>query len=122
MTHLNADWQRAVENVRQATIDLLARPSQPHAVGHDAAHADRVVVLLDGLTETLMTRPEHKLAQEEIYILLAAAHLHAVGMQNEQSEPNLFKRLSGYPTLSAEMIYGFRIVVSPISFASALRP
>ncbi len=105
VTHLDADRQRAVENVRQAALGLLARTSQRHAVGHDAAHADRVVALLDGLTEALMTRPEHKLAQEEICILLAAAHLHAVGMQDEQSEPDLFKRLSSYPALSAEMIY-----------------
>jgi hypothetical protein len=74
-------------------------------VGHDADHADRIVALLDGLTEALIKRPEHKLASEEIYILLAAAHLHAVGMQAEQAEPDPFKRLSSYPALSAEMIY-----------------
>ncbi len=105
MTRLTVDWQRAVENVRQAALDLLARPARRHAVDHGLAHAERVVALLDGLTETLMTRQEYRLAQEEIYVLLAAAHLHAIGLQDEQAEPDALKRLSTYPVLSAEMIY-----------------
>ena len=104
--HLDPHWRRAVENVRAAAARMWERPSHRHIVDHGPAHADRVVALLDGLTEGLMTRRERPLAMEEIYILLAAAYLHAVGLQDEQSEPGPDARWARYAELSAELIYG----------------
>lgn len=102
---LSADWQRAVANVRAAAERLWARPVPRHAVDHGPAHADRIVALLDGLTAGLMARREFALAAEEIYILLAAATLHAIGLQDEQAEPDPAARWACYPELGAERIY-----------------
>ena len=108
---LTPDWQRAVENVRQAATRIWERPTHPHAVDHGPAHADRVVALLGGLTEGLMTRGDRPLATEETYILLAAAHLHAIGLQDERGEPDPDVRWDRYPALGAELIY--RALESP---------
>jgi formylglycine-generating enzyme required for sulfatase activity len=104
-TYLDQDWQRAVENVRVAAARLWAKPAHRHAVDHGPAHAERIANLLGGLTEGLMTRKEHALAADEIYILLVAAHLHAVGLQDEQTEPDPAARWARYPELGAEMVY-----------------
>jgi hypothetical protein len=105
ISHLDEDWQRAVENVRAAAARIWATPAHRHAIDHGPAHADRVVALLDGLTEGLMTKSEQPLAYEEIYILLAATYLHAIGLQDEQHESDLDSQWQRYPELSAEMIY-----------------
>jgi len=105
IVYLDKDWQHTVENVRQAAGRLWERPAYRHAVDHGPAHTDRVVALLGGLTEGLMERAEHRLAVEEIYVLLTAAYLHAIGLQDEQSEPDPDARRARYPELGAEMIY-----------------
>jgi len=102
---LDADHQRVVQNVRQTAARLWAVPAHRHVVDHGPAHTDRVVALLDGLTAGLMARGEHALAAEEVYILLSAAYLHAIGLQDEASEPDPDARWACYPELSAEMIY-----------------
>jgi hypothetical protein len=91
--------------VRAAAAQIWARPAHRQAIDHGPAHAERVVALLDGLAEGLMTRGERSLAAEEIYLLLAAAHLHAIGLQDEQAEPDPAARWARYPQLGAEMIY-----------------
>ncbi len=102
---LDPDRRRAVESVRQAAARLWAAPTHRHAVAHGPDHADRVAALLDGLTDGMMARGEHALAAEEIHILLTAVYLHAVGLQDEQSEPDPAARWMHYPELGAEMIY-----------------
>ena len=109
--HLGADWRRAVVNVRQAAARLWERPAHRHVVDHGPAHAERVVFLLDGLTAALMARGEHALAPEEIYVLLAATYLHAIGLQDEQGEHDPAIRRARYAELGAEMIY--RAVEAP---------
>jgi formylglycine-generating enzyme required for sulfatase activity len=108
---LDEDWRRQVENVRQTVARLWERPAHRYAVDHGLAHADRVVGLLGGLTEELMKRSDYALTVEEIYILLAAAYLHAIGLQDEASEPEPQARWACYPELSAEMIY--RVAETP---------
>jgi formylglycine-generating enzyme required for sulfatase activity len=103
--HLDEHWRRAIENVREAAARLWVAPAPRHVIDHGPPHAERVVSLLNGLTEGLMARKEDALAPEEIYILLAATYLHALGLQDEQAEPDLARRLTCYPELSAEMIY-----------------
>jgi len=105
ITHLDQDQQRDVENVRRAAARLWERPAHRYAVGHGPAHANRVVAILGGLTEGLMARDEGALAAEEIYVLLAAAYLHAIGLQDEVSEPDPAARQTRYPGLGAEMVY-----------------
>ncbi len=103
--YLNETQQRAVANARQAAARLWERPAHRHAIKHGPAHAQRVVALLGGLTEGLMKRGEYALTADEIYVLLAAAHLHAIGLQDEASEASPAARLARYPELGAEMIY-----------------
>lgn len=103
--YLDPNWQRAVANVREAAARLWARPPQRHALDYGPAHTERVVTLLSGLAEGLMARREHALAPEEIYVLLAAACLHSIGLLDEQDEPDAAARWARYPELSAEMIY-----------------
>jgi hypothetical protein len=113
MDSLSPDWQRQVENVRDAAMRLWDRPAPRHAVDHGPQHADRVVTLLDGLAAALtpspltgqVARQEHALEAEEIYILLAAAYLHAVGLQDEKAEPDQAARWARYPELGAELIF-----------------
>jgi hypothetical protein len=51
--YLSPDWQRHVDNVRQAASRLWVTPAHTHAIDHGPDHADRVVALLDGLTTGL---------------------------------------------------------------------
>ena len=108
--YLDKKWKSAVENVRDAAIRIWEIPAHRH-IDHGPDHADRVVALLDGLTQGLMTRGEHRLTREEIYVLLASAHLHAIGLQDEQHESSPDDRWQRYPELGAEMIY--RAAASP---------
>jgi hypothetical protein len=105
ISYLDEDWQRAVNNVRAAAARIWAAPAHRHAIDHGPAHADRVVALLDGLTEGLMSKGDQSLAQEEIYILIAATYLHAISLQDEKTEPDPGARWESYPELGAEMIY-----------------
>ena len=86
ISYLDENWPRAVQDVRQAAARIWERPAHRYAVDHGPAHDDRVVGLLGGLTEGLMKRGDHALAKEEIYILLAAAYLHTIGLQDEQTQ------------------------------------
>jgi len=110
---LTPTLRRTVENVRAAAARLWERPAHRYAVDHGPAHAERVSVLLEGLTEGLMQRHEHALTPEEIVILLSAVHLHAIGLQAEQLEPDAAARWERYPELGAELIY--RALESPDS-------
>ena len=116
IAQLDEDWKRKVKNVRQAAARLWERPTHRHTVDHSLDHADRVVALLDGLTEVLMERPEHALATEEIYILLAATYLHSIGLQDERSESDPAVRWARYPELGAELVY--RALEAPEEAAS----
>ena len=104
-THLTDDWSRAVDNVRAAAERLWRTPAQRDLVDYGFDHAERMVGLLGGLTESLMSQGEQPLAAEEIYILLAATYLHAIGLQDEAGQPDFQTRWARYPELSAELIY-----------------
>ncbi len=99
------EYRQIIDNVCAAAMRLWERPAHRYAVDHGPAHAARVVALLNGLTEGLMQRREYALAAEEIAILLGAAHLHAIGLQAEQIEPDPVARGDRYPELGAELIY-----------------
>jgi hypothetical protein len=117
---LSVDWQRAIASARTAAARLWERPAPRYAVDHGPDHADRVVALLDGLTTGLMTRREFALAPEEIYVLLTAAYLHAIGLQDERSEADLAARWARYPELGAELVY--RALEGPDAADLGLRP
>ena len=103
--YLDEGWQHAVENVRDSAAAIWDRQVDRHAIDHGSAHAQRVVRLLDWLTQGLMAHGETPLAEKEIYVLLAATYLHAIGLQDEHSEPDLNARWRRYPELGAELVY-----------------
>ena len=75
--------RRAVENVRAAAVRVWARPLHRYYTDHTVAHSERVSGLLDGLTAGMMAT-DRRLSPAEVFILLAAAYLHDVGMQDER--------------------------------------
>lgn len=79
------DLYRAVMDVRAAVEPILGRPLHRHYTDHSVNHSDRVIKKLNDLTEGLMNSSQ-PLSPTEVYILLAAAYLHDIGMQDERSE------------------------------------
>ncbi len=74
---------RSVMTVRDKVQHILERPVHPHYTDHSLKHSERVIKNLDGLTQELMRLDGH-LSPTEVYILLAAAYLHDIGMQDER--------------------------------------
>ena len=79
---LNPDQQRALENIRAAADRIWASPLHRYYTDHTTAHSKRIITLLDALTAGMMSTAS-QLSPTETYILLAAAYLHDIGMQNE---------------------------------------
>ncbi len=102
---LNTDQQRALKNVRTAVDRIWASPLHRYYTDHTTAHSKRIITLLDGLTAGMMATSK-RLSPTEIYILLAAAYLHDIGMQNERfASGNLDDIRTQHNKLTAEMIY-----------------
>jgi hypothetical protein len=80
----NPDLYRAVKNVRAAVEPILARPVHRHYTDHSIEHSERIIEKLGGLTEGIM-KSNAPLSSTEVYILLAVAYLHDIGMQDERS-------------------------------------
>ncbi|MCP4545487.1 MAG: hypothetical protein GY835_03340 [bacterium] len=83
MNRLNANQRQTLENVRRAARRIWERPLHRHYADHAAAHSQRVIALLDDLTAGMM-RTDAYLLSFEILVLLAAAYLHNIGMQDER--------------------------------------
>ena len=104
--YLRGDLHRAVNNVREAAIEIWKVPKHKYYTDHTVEHSDRIVTKLDGLISGIM-QGGHPLSQHEIYILLAAAHLHDIGMQNERFEGGDLERIREvHEKISYEMIIG----------------
>ena len=83
MSTLDADRRRALANVRAAAARIWSRPLHRYYTDHTVTHSERVIALLDGLTAGMMGTDE-RLSSSEVFVLLAAAYLHDVGMQDER--------------------------------------
>jgi hypothetical protein len=102
---LDQDQRRRLEDVRQAVENIWSRPLHRYYIDHSLAHSERVIALLDGLTAGIMST-DKRLSRTEVYILLAAAYLHDIGMQNEQfAEGDLETIRAHHHEQTAEMIY-----------------
>ncbi len=102
---LDVDQRRALENVREAAARIWARPLHRYFTDHTVAHSERIIGLLDGLTAGMMTT-DKRLTSTEIFILLAAAFLHDIGMQNEKfAGGDLVEIREHHHEQTAEMIY-----------------
>jgi len=102
---LNANQRRALENVREAAARIWSRPLHRHYTDHTVDHSERIIALLDGLTAGMMAT-EKRLSATEVLILLVAAYLHDIGMQNEKFAGGDLDEIREYHNeQSAEMIY-----------------
>lgn len=102
---LDDDLKRAVGNVRDASKRLWAVPVHEYYTDHTVCHSDRVVKYLDGLTSAHRTGNKNdRLSNHEIYILLAAAYLHDIGMQFTRVEGNLEQLREVHNEVSYDMI------------------
>ncbi|MBN1812649.1 MAG: hypothetical protein JXA14_12500 [Anaerolineae bacterium] len=105
--HLESDLQRAVGNVCQAAQEIWAKPLHRYYTDHTTKHSERIIAKLDRLTAQMMGSDTNRLSPHEIYILLAAAYLHDIGMQNERFKGgDLEKIRDEHNSISYKMIIG----------------
>ena len=106
MNTLDADQRRGVENIREAANRIWARPLHRYFTDHTVAHSERIITLMDGLTAGMMAVGDKRLSPTEVLVLLSAAYLHDIGMQNEKfAKGNLDEIRAHHNEQTAEMIY-----------------
>jgi hypothetical protein len=102
---LTPDQRRALGNVRAAAERIWKAPLHRYYTDHTVAHSERVIALLDGLTAGMMGT-DQRLVPSEAFILLAAAYLHDVGMQDERfADGDLEAIRAAHHEVTAEWIY-----------------
>ena len=102
---LSTDQRREIENIRAAAERIWARPLHRYYTDHTISHSERIITRLDGLTAGMMAT-DKRLNRTEIFILLAAAYLHDIGMQNERFAGGDLEQIrEEHNEQSAEMIY-----------------
>ncbi len=84
-----------VKTVKYAVTPLLKNPIHRQYTDHSVEHSYRVIEHLNQLTDDLMQDHERCLSANETYILLAAAYLHDIGMQDERHAVELTASLYG---------------------------
>lgn len=70
--------------IEHITLRIWENPLHKHYTRHGIQHSCNVIKHLDRMTEKLMKTSE-KLNKHEIFILLASAYLHDIGMQDGKS-------------------------------------
>jgi len=102
---LTKDRHRALENLRAAAARIWERPLHRYFTDHGVTHSERICTLLDGLTAGMM-QTDKRLVPTEAFVLLAAASLHDIGMQDERfAGGDLEEIRAHHHEQTAEMIY-----------------
>jgi hypothetical protein len=102
---LEADQRRALENVRAVAARIWAHPLHRTCADHGVSHSERVIALLGGLTAGMMAT-DKRLSAAEVWVLLAAAYLHNIGMQHNTFAESSFEEVRlEYGERTAEMIF-----------------
>jgi len=102
---LEADRRRVLENVREAAARIWSRPLHRYYTDHTVDHSERVIALLDGLTAGMMAT-DKRLSSTEVSVLLVAAYLHDIGMQDERfADGDLEVIRDTHHEVTAELIY-----------------
>lgn len=82
--HLDDSSKRARLTALRAGVEpILANNLLPYFTAHDVQHCDRVTEVIDSLIEPLQ-QSAHRLTNDELFVLYAAAYLHDVGMHYER--------------------------------------
>jgi hypothetical protein len=102
---LGSDRRRALENVCAAADRIWSRPLHRYYTDHTVTHSERIITLLDGLTAGMMATGK-SLSPIEVFVLLAAAYLHDIGMQDERfAGGDLEEIRAHHHEVTAELIY-----------------
>lgn len=95
-----------LDAIRASSLELWAVPKHEYYTDHTVAHSDRITTRLDGLSTGIMAGAS-PLSPHEVYILLAAAYLHDIGMQNEYFlNGDLVRIRDQHEKITYEMIVG----------------
>jgi len=79
----NSEWPPSVEGVRREAKRIWERPLHRYYTDHSVSHSERIIGILNNLTKGT-ENSVRLLSITEVYILLAGAYLHDVGMQDER--------------------------------------
>jgi hypothetical protein len=88
---VRGDWPRDVDGIRAATEIIWQRPLHRYYPDHSVDHSERIIDTLSKLTEDLMLGDN--ISSTEVYVLLASAYLHDIGMQDERSMGDDLKQI-----------------------------
>jgi AAA15 family ATPase/GTPase len=97
-----------LEVIRKRTIELFSTPRLRDFTDHTPeGHSERIIDILNALCSEMMGMKDKKLNTEEIFVLLASAYLHDVGMQYAKDpELRLIDIRERHHELSEKMILG----------------
>ncbi len=74
------DSQKRTYRVRQKAEQIWRQPWLRHYTFHNLGHSDRVIEML----EKLLSHSQRELTEDECYVLVSAALLHDIGMQDQR--------------------------------------
>jgi len=81
MREVGGEWPRSLDGIRAAAETIWQRPLHRYYTDHSVNHSERVIEKLSKLTNDLM---DSSISSTEVYVLLASAYLHDIGMQDER--------------------------------------
>lgn len=86
---LSDHYQRELQNVRDCADSILSQPLDWRFTDHTIKHKERIIEHLNKLLPEWAERElkkDKKRAEAEIFVLIAAAYLHDIGMQTTKFE------------------------------------
>lgn len=78
---LNHDLQSKLDSIRSTASEIWETPRLQHFTKHGIEHSENIITILDSILGDMSTM-KSKLSEHEVFILLAAAYLHDIGMQS----------------------------------------
>jgi len=97
-----------LEIIRGKVNDIWQAPQHKDFTDHKPeGHSRRIIAILNSLCSEMMEKKDKRLSIQEIFILLASAYLHDIGMQyNKNPKLTLIRNRDRHHLLSEKMILG----------------
>jgi len=83
--HLSANLRAQLTIIRTKVERIWASQRHRYFTDHQIEHSERIIQILDAITAELMGS-DRRLNSQEVFVLLASAYLHDVGMQWEKGK------------------------------------
>jgi len=111
----------ALEEIRRLTTEAWQSDRRTfYADDSPEGHSERIIKILNDICGDMM-KTDRKLNKQEIFILLASAYLHDIGMQyTDETEPTVEDVRNRHHIFSEKMIIGS--VEEPLRYASLAIP